>query len=228
MYYNYKRLFGEDWEPTLSQCDYILRYTGSVSYTSAQLFAKLISGLSDYIDLLGYYPNKHDIVEVDNGLDPVFLYLNQSYHWEKLYDFDKAKCDDGSVGGFSVTPQEYDEAERFTHTSVDYEQNGIGCMRGYFAEGRFQSLWRDNRQELAAPGMWGQFEKLVETLKKDGFLRGLDEMREYCHRFPRGAFLDCPKEYGYIVESGGNRFYIRCRPDAEDYQVYVYVYACFS
>jgi hypothetical protein len=221
----YRQKFGEPKVEYVDERKYVLRVAGSTSLTPNQFYKHLTSGLADYMELLGRDPNTGDVVEISNGISSAVLWLNKKYIWEQLYYFDAAKCDDGSVGGIAVRPHKNHDLEHFSHDGKEYEESGIGYMRGYFAESRFQSRWEDGRTELALPSMWTELEALQEALKTHGFLRSKDQMQDYCWRFPQGALPDERQRYGYVAEAKDHRFYIRCLPADENYNIYLYVYA---
>jgi hypothetical protein len=219
-----RMLMGDDWNPNVNARHYVLRITSSTGYTPLQLCKKLTSGLCDYDDILGYYPNKLDVIEIDNGVTNAFLHLNRDCEWVQLLSFDKTQCDDGSVDGYEIKPHAYLQLDRYSHSSEEYQQHCVGYMRGYFAEERFAAHWQDNRHDLAQPSMWSEYEAFVESLKSQGFLRGKEQMEDYCLRFPAGALNREPQEYGYMTVSKAHSFYVRCLPYDENYNVYLYVY----
>jgi hypothetical protein len=215
---------GDDWDPPMFEKDFVLRVVTSTPYTPLQLFKELSSGLCDYDDLISYEPEKFCVVEIDNGVTAAFLYLNKDYKWIQIY-FDKTKCDDGSVGRYAIKPHENLHLDRYSHETEEYLQACVGYMRGYFAEERFQGNWQDNRQDLALPSMWNEYETFLETLKVDGFLRSTQSMQDYCLRFPAGELDGGRQEYGYMVETKAHNFFIRCLPHDESYNVFIYVYS---
>jgi hypothetical protein len=219
-----RMIMGDEWEPLTDARYYVLRAVLSSSYTPHQLFKELSSGLCDYYDLFGYEPQKFDVVEIDNGVTCAFLYLNKNFEWVQLYSFDKTRCDDGSIEGYAVRPHNGLCLDRYSQATEEYRQCCLGFMRGYFAEGQFRGHWQDNRNDLALPSMWGEYETLVEALKTNGFLRGIEKMLDYCLRFPSAALGAEPQEYGYTVNTKAHSIYIRCLPYDESYNVYIYVY----
>ncbi len=215
---------GDDWEPPIFAHHYVLRAVSSTPYTPHQLMKELSSGLCDYDDLFGYYPKKMDVVEIDNGVTGAFLYLNKNYEWVQLHSFDKTKCDDGSIDGYTIRPHAGLYLDRYSQATEEHLQGCVGFMRGYFAEGQFRGHWQDNRKDLEQTSMWNEYEALVEALKAQGFLRSIAQMRDYCLRFPAGAIGTDLQTYGYSVDTKAHSFYIRCLPDDESYNIYIYVY----
>lgn len=65
----------------------------------------------------------------------------------------------------------------------------------------------------------------MDDLRKNGPLKSLSAMSEYCSGHTAGRLGDGSRgSYGYIAESESYRYCLRCTPVQGDYNAYLYIY----
>lgn len=202
--------------------EYIFRWSATTMLKPKEFYIELHKG--DVLDLLGFYPEKLDIIELDNGITSDFLMLRPNREWVRVFP-EKKKFQNGQTGDFKILAHEEGTSAQYREDSVTALEHCLGYVRGHFGPGKFIPSWVDlcgKEKDLGS----SELEMLLETLQEQGFLRSLDVLEEYC--FARswaslpGAF---GKEYGFYTHGEKHVYYFRCLPGEDNaYNVYIYCY----
>lgn len=116
----------------------------------------------------------------------------------------------------------YSNAER------DKELGCIGHLRGDFGRSgkEFWTTWWEHQSGLKTQEFKDEFDMLINSLREHGFMKDRGSMADYCYshaeaRIPGAWHHDV---FGFRLDTGKHRYYIRCFPHAGDYNFYVYCY----
>ena len=116
----------------------------------------------------------------------------------------------------------------YSDSNIKLQHAWVGRLRGDFGcKGEeFWYTWFPNAERLQTQQFKDALQKVVDTLRKDGLLKSLMEMRAYCFQHPESKINeDTHPSYGFIVETVEYQFYIRCFPYLGDYQFNIYAYS---
>ena len=120
------------------------------------------------------------------------------------------------AGLFYAMPPEKDaELGCIGHVRIDFGRGG----------GRFYSTWHPRGpEELNTPEFKAEIDEVVNELRQ-GVLRDLNAMTDYCGGHGGQIEGGWCQNYGYIVETESYRYCLRCNPMPGDYQAYL---TCFD
>ena len=119
-----------------------------------------------------------------------------------------------------------DEENLFFSTATE-EQACVGHLRGDFGSGtEFWTTWWDRHEELKDQPFRDELDAVVNALRKDGPLKDLRSMEDFCRKRPRSRMSPASGSdyYGFRVDTGRHRFYLRFLPRRGDYNFYIYCY----
>lgn len=112
---------------------------------------------------------------------------------------------------YAMQPEKDAELGCIGHVRIDFGSSG----------GRFYSTWHPRGpQELNTPEFRAEIEDVVNELRT-GVLRDLNSMTSYCGSHGGRIEGGWQQNYGYIVETEGYRYCLRCNPGPGDYQGYL-------
>lgn len=107
------------------------------------------------------------------------------------------------------------------------DQACIGHLRGDFGSGtEFWTTWWDHNEELKGQEFKDELDAVVNALRKDGPLKNLSSMEQYCrsHAQARMSPASSTDYYGFRVDTEKRRYYLRFLPRRGDYNFYIYCY----
>lgn len=82
--------------------------------------------------------------------------------------------------------------------------------------------------ELHTKQFRDDLQKVVDGLRRDGLLKNLTSMKDYCLRHPEARIKEeCCPSYAFTAETEKYQFCIRCFPYPGDYQFNIYAYNRF-
>ena len=119
-----------------------------------------------------------------------------------------------------------DEENLFFSTATE-EQACVGHLRGDFGSGtEFWTTWWDHHEELKDQPFRDELDAVVNALRKDGPLKDLRSMEDFCRKRPRSRMSPASGSdyYGFRVDTGRHRFYLRFLPRRGDSNFYIYCY----
>lgn len=128
-----------------------------------------------------------------------------------------------------LRPASPDEAGLFySQSEKDTELGTVGHLRVDFGSGGkefWSTWWPHNGNIFNTPEFKAELQEFVDELRKNGPLKNLSAMYEYCceHgdcRLGNGS----GDSYGYVAESEHYRYCLRCTPIQGDYNAYLYIY----
>lgn len=130
---------------------------------------------------------------------------------------------------YLLRPASSDEAGLFysaTDNAEDKELACVGHLRmdfGYHGK-EFWHTWWPHNNELNVPAFKAELDEVVAELREHGPLTDLSTMSGYCSAHPQGRLKDWNGSFGFIAESEGYRYCLRCTPRQGDYNGYLYIY----
>lgn len=104
----------------------------------------------------------------------------------------------------------------------------VGRLRGDFGlnGNRFWHTWFPYTGELLTQQFKNDLQKVIDALRRDGLLKNLQNMKDYCLQHPEAIINDdIYPSYGFKVDTEAYQFYIRCFPYPGDYQFNIYSYS---
>lgn len=131
---------------------------------------------------------------------------------------------------YLLRPASSDEVGLFYSTNtpeMDKELACVGHLRIDFGRGGkefWHTWWPHNDDELNIPAFKAELDQVMAELRERGPLKDLYTMSSYCSTYPQGILEDGCGSFGYIAESEGYRYCLRCTPRQGDYNGYLYVY----
>ena len=113
----------------------------------------------------------------------------------------------------------------FFYSGSSEEAKCIGHLRADFGSGDeyHASWWPHEANAHNTPVFREEFQALMTELRK-GILRDRRSMQLYLCEHPGVLLEEKPSTYGYLVETQGYRYFIRCAPYPGYYDAYVYCY----
>ena len=108
-------------------------------------------------------------------------------------------------------------------SEADLERGCIGHLRGDFEKGTGElwTTWFDHLDQLKTSDFRDDLQKTIQDLRKeDGLLSDFATMRKLCT--PEASTGD--GNYGFRMENSRYEYYLRCKPQRGDYNVYLYCY----
>jgi hypothetical protein len=112
-------------------------------------------------------------------------------------------------------------------TEIDKKSGCIGHLRGDFAKSgdEFHTTWFDHESSLKTDEFNADFDDVINKLRAEGMpLSGLSAMEAYCGKYPGSRISSTQNNYGFRVRTDKHCYFIRCTPQAGDYNFYVYAY----
>ena len=97
-----------------------------------------------------------------------------------------------------------DEENLFFSTATE-EQACVGHLRGDFGSGtEFWTTWWDHHEELKDQPFRDELDAVVNALRKDGPLKDLRSMEDFCRKRPRSRMSPASGSdyYGFRVDTG--------------------------
>jgi len=130
---------------------------------------------------------------------------------------------------FEIRPIALEEAALFyADDEKNKELDCIGHLRGDFGYNgkEFWHSWFGQQDALNTPEFKVDLAVVMIGLRTQGPLKDLRSMAYYCcgHREAKIPGARHPETYGFIVNTGQYRYYIRCFPLQGDNKFYVYCY----
>ena len=124
---------------------------------------------------------------------------------------------------FTVYPARFDERDLFYSIYIQTPYPRIGYMRGDFGNGNeFWHTWFEHREDLKNHDFSKDFNRVVEYLRKEGYLRDLSLMLSLCST--ENIIAAYEPFYGFKLRTQKYRYYIRCNPRMGDYNFYIMCY----
>lgn len=130
---------------------------------------------------------------------------------------------------YLLRPASPDEAGLFfSQEELDGELATVGHLRLDFGrQGTefWSTWWPHNNDELNVPAFKAELDAVVNEMRARGPLKDLDAMSGYCRTNSSGLLEGgTGGSYGFIAESEGYRYCLRCIPRQGDYNGYLYIY----
>jgi len=107
----------------------------------------------------------------------------------------------------------------------------IGYLRGDFGRGgnAFYTTWNDFYKKYKTDEFKEAFDEVINSLRfddrYDGFLKSRSTMSQYCDEQRDSMFQgNYCAEYGFRADTGKYVCLIRCNPNENDYNFYIYPY----
>jgi hypothetical protein len=130
---------------------------------------------------------------------------------------------------FALRPASPDELGLFySQDEKDPELGTVGHLRLDFGKNGkefWSTWWQHNGDELNTSEFKAELQDFVDELRKSGPLQDLSAMQKYCGDYAAGRLNNGSSgSYGYIAESEGYRYCLRCTPVQGDYNAYLYIY----
>lgn len=110
-------------------------------------------------------------------------------------------------------------------SELDMKCGCIGHLRGDFdSDGEsFFTIWFDHVDKLKTDDFKEELDDVINTLRKDGgVLSNRSDMASYCYKHSDGSFNN--SIHGFRADTENYTYFIRCSPQAGDYNFYVYCY----
>ena len=162
--------------------------------------------------------------------------------WGKLNFFDDAATLEEYVAqhgkGITYQPKmkyelcaaDKNEADLFFSGQSD-DDIRLGCV-GHFRcdfgyQGKeFWNTWFDHIAGLNTSVFKEEFKSVIDELRKNGPLKDLNAMAEWCYDHEDAKFdiSSYRGAYGFKLETEAYSYYVRCFPQQGDYNAYVYAY----
>ena len=128
---------------------------------------------------------------------------------------------------YLLRPSSPDEAGLFYSTTDAEEDQKLACvghLRMDFGP-RGHEFWHTwcphNNDELNVPAFKAELDQVMAEFRERGPLKDLSAMSEYCGAHPRGRLESWDGAFGFITESEGYRYCLRCIPRRGDYNGYL-------
>lgn len=116
----------------------------------------------------------------------------------------------------------------YSDTNTALHDAWIGRLRGDFGyKGQeFWHTWFPQMDALVTNEFKDDLQEVVNALRKDGPLKNLSAMSEFCSIHPEAKISadSIHPSYGFVVETKEYQFFLRCFPFQGDYQFNIYVY----
>ena len=120
-----------------------------------------------------------------------------------------------------ITPLTLEETPLFySNPEKDKELGCVGHLRGDFGHGgkEFWHTWWEHQSELNTPEFKADIATVMERLRQD-LLQNYGSMENYCYRHKKAWMQGAwhPEMYGFKLDTGNYRYYIRCSLQMGDY-----------
>lgn len=128
-----------------------------------------------------------------------------------------------------LRPASTDEVGLFySQNERDAELGTVGHLRidfGSCGNEFWSTWWPHNEDSLNTPELKAELQEFVDELRKNGPLKDLSAMSEYCCNHGDSRLGNGSRDsYGYVAESEHYRYCLRCTPVQGDYNAYLYIY----
>ena len=129
-----------------------------------------------------------------------------------------------------LRPASPDEVELFYSTDTLEEDKELACVGhlrmdfGHKGKEFWHTWWPHNNDELNVPAFKAELDEVVNELRERGPLTDLFTMSVYCGAHSQGRLEGQTGVFGFIAESEGYRYCLRCTPRQGDYNGYLYIY----
>lgn len=131
---------------------------------------------------------------------------------------------------YILRPASPDEAGLFYSAADAAEDKELACVGhlrmdfGHLGQEFWHTWWPHNNYELNVPAFKAELDGVVNEFRERGPLKNLSVMSGYCGAHPQGQLEGQDGVFGYIAESEGYRYCLRCTPRQGDYNGYLYIY----
>ena len=103
------------------------------------------------------------------------------------------------------------------------EQARVGCLRGVFDSGDgLSTSWLKGEETLEAPAFGDELRDLLETLRRDGPLKNLQFLRQFCHEHPQARMPGRQTFYAFRIDTSRYRYYLRLFPQKGKFYLLCY------
>lgn len=131
---------------------------------------------------------------------------------------------------YILRPASPDEAGLF-FSSDDVQDRELACVGhlrmdfGYRGKEFWPTWWPHNNNELNVPAFKAELDEVMAELRECGPLKDFGAMADYCSAYPGGRLEGgAGGSFGFIAESEGYRYCLRCIPRQGDYNGYLYIF----
>ena len=129
-----------------------------------------------------------------------------------------------------LRPASPDEAGLFFSTTDEAKDRELACVGhlrlDFGHEGRefWHTWWPHNDDTLNVPAFKAELDQVMAEFRESGPLKDLGAMTSYCGAHSQGRLEGERGSFGFIAESEGYRYCLRCTPRQGDYNGYLYIY----
>ncbi len=99
------------------------------------------------------------------------------------------------------------------HLRADMDTDGKAFFSGFF----------DFRQDLKSEDFTQDLQEFIDDLRKDGFLKDRDVLKEYCRQHPE-CDLGTGREFGLRADTDHYTYMLRLNPNKGEYSLYCHCY----
>lgn len=98
----------------------------------------------------------------------------------------------------------------------------VGCLRGVFDGGEIKVDWIKGNEALRSPTFDEELQDLAETLKRNGPLKNLQSMRQFCLGHPQARMSGRQTFYAFRIDTQRYRYHLRFFPQKRKFQIFCY------
>ena len=102
------------------------------------------------------------------------------------------------------------------------EQARVGCLRGVFDGDGLTATWLKGNETLESPAFGAELRELLETLRRDGPLKNLQFMRQFCQEHPQARMSGRQTFYAFRIDTSRYRYYLRLFPQKRKFHLFCY------
>lgn len=102
------------------------------------------------------------------------------------------------------------------------EDARVGCLRGEFGGGGLSTSWLKGNETLESSSFGTELRDLVETLRRDGPLKDLQAMCQFCHGHPHSRMPGRQTFYAFRIDTSRYRYYLRLFPQKGKFYLFCY------
>jgi hypothetical protein len=213
--------------------------------TEQELFSGSFEGLSEFLDrmpvsdeqpltvLFRLSPEQYKICTLKDAEDFYSKYQNEGYSERGSKEnilrlINEIQLAVTKTENRILRPVNGNEAKLlYSDTNTESYPAWVGRLRGDFGyKGKeFWHTWFPQIEELSTQQFKDDLPEIVDMLRKEGPLRDLTTMADYCLQHPEAKISsDIYPSYGFMAETEKHQFCIRCFPYPGDYQFNIYAY----